>query len=566
MKRAIYYRLIALTFLGILVCSFISAAIHAVYTQNQSEEWLRKLTLSVAENYKYNADITVLSHSAGGSRITLIAPNGIVLADSETAPGRLANHAAREEVKYAAPGSVYIATRTSETLGEKYMYAAIKAENGNILRLSHGYAGLIGNLAALLPSAVSAILIALILSLFFAGHFSKSVTKPLEKMVDALAAHDYEKLALYNSPYYEIDKMMRTLKELLQKNNNTKMKLHDERDKVKYILSNMAEGFVLLDGDMNILLCNNSARAFFDCDAHTPQNIYVLTRNQTVLSALQLAANEGQSAVFDISLSEDTTCNIYVSPAKTDANQSGATMLIVDTTAQKKLEEQKRDFFSNASHELKTPVTSILGFSEMLSKGLVRGAAERDEIIGRIEAQAKRMSALIDDILSISRLESGAAQKEYTQFNFADLVKEAAAAVTPLKNETEIEIILSTEDVLFFADRRQMYALCVNLTENAVKYNKPHGKVWITLRTEDGHILFSVKDSGIGIPQKYHARVFARFFRVDYGRDKKIGGTGLGLSIVKHIVGLYGGKIALTSKEGAGTEIIVTLPCSTRVN
>ena len=561
MKKAIYLRLIALTFVAILICSLISAMIYAIYTQNQTKDWLTKLTLSAAENYKHETNVYALSKSAGDNRVTIIKPDGTVEADSHKNAAEMENHAEREEVKYAKTNGVTIAMRRSSTLGERFMYAAIKTDDGNVLRLAHSYSGLFHNLTVQFPAIITAIIAALVLSLFLAGRFTKSVTKPLENMVDALSLHEYDKLAEYKSPYYEIDKMMQTLQGLLQKITDSNVKLQSEREKVDYILSNMAEGFVLVDDKKNILLCNNSARDFFSAGSNNKlENIYNLTRNQTIFNALQSAIDNEQSTVFDMELKKGLIANVYLSPSKITEHELGATMLIVDITAEKQLEQKKRDFFSNASHELKTPITSIIGFAEMLNKDMVKSEQEKAEIMDRIETEAKRMSELIGGILTISRLESDDTDAEYTEFNFKELIEDAVSSVSPVKDDTTIEININLDNILYRADKRQIHELCVNLIENAVKYNKPDGKVDISLKTENKNVLLTVKDTGIGIPAEYQSRIFERFFRVDYGRDKKIGGTGLGLSIVKHIVSLHGGKISLQSKKNNGTTITVSLP------
>ncbi|MCL1918972.1 MAG: ATP-binding protein [Peptococcaceae bacterium] len=561
MKKAIYLRLMGITLVAVLMCSLISAIIYAVYTQNQTKEWLTKLTISTAENYKYDTDVSALSRTAGSNRITLIAPDGTVLADSETGAGLMENHSDREEVKYARSSGVTIAIRLSDTLGERFMYATIKTDDGTILRLAHRYSGLFHNLAVQLPAILAAIGIALILSLVLAARLTKTVTKPLENMVDALSAHEYDKLSESNSSYYEIDKVMQTLQELLRKITESNIDLQDERGKVDYILSNMAEGFVLVDSKKNILLCNNSAREFFSCESHTKlENIYSLTRNQAINNALQSAIDTGQSVAFDIELKQGLITNVYISPSKTAASEQGATMMIVDMTTERHLELQKREFFSNASHELKTPITSLLGFAEMLNKDMVKGEDEKKAIMSRIETEAQRMSELICDILTISKLESNSTETECTEFNYGDVIKDAVNSISPLKDDTAIEINMDLDDVVYQANKRQIYELCVNLIENAVKYNKPDGKVDISLKADTQNVVLTVKDTGIGIPPEYQTRVFERFFRVDYGRNKKVGGTGLGLSIVKHIVNINGGKISLQSQKDHGTTLTISLP------
>jgi len=418
MRKAIYYRLVILTLVAVSVCGLVGAVMYAVRLQNQTKAWLTTLTFATAENYRHNTDIAALARSVGDNRITLISPDGIVLADSRADAAEMENHANREEVKNAQREHVTIAMRKSAIMGQRAMYASLKMEDGNILRIAHSYSGVMSNLIVQVPASLTAIVVSLVLSLFLVGRFSTTVTRPFEK--------------------------------------------------------------------------------------------------------------------------------------------------IVDVTVEKKMEQQKRDFFSNASHELKTPVTSIVGFTEMLNKGMVTGEDEKAVILNRLETEAKRLSGLIKDILTISMLESSNVPTECTEFNFADVVREAVGAVSSVKDGTAIDISMDLEDVPYRADKRQIYDLCVNLIENAVKYNKPHGKVNVRVAAASGagdaqHVVLTVQDTGIGIPPEDQARVFERFFRVDSGRDKKVGGTGLGLAIVKHIVSHYGGKITLQSKKDIGTTITVVL-------
>jgi two-component system phosphate regulon sensor histidine kinase PhoR len=398
-KRAVYARLLLIAVIAVFVCTTISAVFFAVHAQNQTKQWLTTLTLSIADSYKMTPDAKALSHICGGNRVTIIAPDGTVLGDSKIAPTKMDNHLSREEVQNAVPEQVTIAVRKSRTLGEKYMYAAMKTSDGNILRTAYSYKGLIGNFVMQTPAILLALLVAMVLSIFLAGRFS---------------------------------------------------------------------------------------------------------------------------------------------------------------TAAKLLEQQKQDFFSNASHELKTPITSIAGFSEMLSNNIIEDEEERKEVLRRIETEAKRMTELITDILTISRLESHNAPQKPTAFDLGEVVREAIDSVCSI--DPSVRIHTNAGWTLVSADRRQMFELCANLLENAIKYNKPGGSVAVILRTEYRQVVLAVEDTGIGIPDELQPRVFERFFRVDAGRDKKTGGTGLGLSIVKHIVQAYDGEISLASTPGMGSKIEVRLP------
>lgn len=227
---------------------------------------------------------------------------------------------------------------------------------------------------------------------------------------------------------------------------------------------------------------------------------------------------------------------------------------------EKQLEERKKDFFSNATHELKTPITSILGFAEMLNQGLIQTENEKTQVLQRIETEARRMSDLIKDLLMVSKLESKRHSRERTSFNLRDVVTEAYDAVLPPDDSKHVEIELDLRDVPVYASRMQMYEICANLIENSIKYSKAGGKVSVSLSSDRQYAIFTVQDTGIGIAAEHHTRVFERFFRVDYGRVKKAGGSGLGLAIVKHIVNLYRGDIVLQSEKDVGTTIQIRLP------
>ncbi|MDR0670855.1 MAG: PAS domain-containing protein, partial [Oscillospiraceae bacterium] len=463
------------------------------------------------------------------------------------------------------------AVRDSHTLGRSFMYAAVEMPDGRVLRLAHDYAGVLSNMAVQLPGALAAAGAAWILAIFLAGRFSRAVTGPLEKVMALLSPGSLETPAPAEPEtpgYYEIAHMMRSIRRLFGDIAQSHRSLLAEREKIESILSNMAEGFVLIDGQKKILLCNQSAKLFFDCrEDVVSKDIFTLIRDPDIHRALDDALLFGRSSALDRETPGGLVLHVSVSPAASGemgengpGTGTGATVMLLDITPARRLEAQKRDFFSNASHELKTPITSILGFSEMLSRRLIAGEAERDEVLRRIETEARRMSGLIGDILTVSDLESRHTPPDSQRFDLAEVVRDAVDSVSPVRGDAAVEIAVETESVPVRANRRQLRELCVNLIENAVKYNKPGGRVYVALRAAGRTAVFTVRDTGIGISPEHQARVFERFFRVDAGRDKKVGGTGLGLSIVKHIVNLYGGEISLSSQKDEGTRVEVRLP------
>jgi two-component system phosphate regulon sensor histidine kinase PhoR len=331
------------------------------------------------------------------------------------------------------------------------------------------------------------------------------------------------------------------------------------------------------------------------------RDIVTLIRDVKVLEAIDRVFVSGQSATVEMTTPAQRLLRVSVSLAGVGEKPS-ATIMIVDITAERGLEVQKADFFSNASHEMKTPVTSILGFSELLNRvdaaagltaadatapsdsvktvaGVAGGASadadsattppdlnvslsaeQRSAALRRIEAEARRLAELIDDILLISNLESNTDVPKRTLFDFADIIEEVVACLPAQDTDRPITLNLQLEHLEVNANQRQMRELCTNLIENAIKYNKPGGSVTVSLKQDAAVAVLTVTDTGIGIAAENQERVFERFFRVETGRDKRVAGTGLGLSIVKHIVNLYAGEITLRSRPGTGTSIETRLP------
>jgi len=565
MKKAIYYRLIALTLISISIYGLIAATVTTIRTQSQTENWLTTITLSTAELYHYNSDINLLSQVTGGHRVTIIAPNGDVIADSSVNYLTMANRADREEVRYATNDEVFTLIRRSYTLGQQFIYATIVTNDGHILRLAYDYPGFLYNLFLQLPAMALATATALILSVFLANMFTNTVVNPLEIVKKALLNRDYKQLREYCSPYHDVAEIMQEIERLLQQISKSRQSLQFEQEKVNHILSNMAEGFILVDNEEKILLCNQSVKTFFNVQTDVVgRDLQQLINDKNINVAVEKAFHKEQSSMFEMWLREELVLNVYISPTGKNAGKNrnlGATILLVDVTNEKQLEKQKREFFSNASHELKTPITSILGFSEMINQNIVKTEDEKVSIMRRIETEARRMTELINNVLMISNLEAKiSTATQYTDFNLNEVLKEAINSISPLKDNKTIHFEVNSVDVPVHANKQQLYEICVNLIENAVKYNKPNGNVTIELKAKNHYAVLKVKDTGIGIPSEYQSRVFERFFRVDYGRNKKVGGSGLGLSIVKHIVNLYNGDISLKSKKDIGTTIQISLP------
>ncbi|GHV56124.1 sensor histidine kinase [Synergistales bacterium] len=558
MRKAIYVRFVIIALITAVLCGVISAALYAVNEEKQTREHLSALCFAVSRIYEANPDAGYLRGVAGGSRVTIVAPDGTVLADSSETAGTMGNHGNREEIIIANAKTPVTVSRKSETLSSPFMYAAIKLSDGNILRLAQKYSGVGGGIVRQLPIVIIALTAALLIAAFIANTFTKKVIYPLEKAADDIAAGSYDVLA--GGGYYEVEKITDRIKTLLDKINNSRQETAAEKNKIEYILSGMPEGFVLLDANKKIQLAGDSAKKIFRRESDIAgRDISVLTRNAKIAESVHKAVTENSFGIFDLNI-DDAVYSVRVSPvSEGEFGASGVTILLVDVTAERKAQSLRSEFFTNASHELKTPITSIMGFSQMLENGLA-DTQKSAEICARISAESQRMSNLIADILTISRLESETAAAETESVDLGEAARGVSDALAFQAREANVAVTLDCGAVYVNANREQMYNLLNNLVDNAIKYNVPNGTVNVSAQSQKRGAVLTVADTGIGIASAAQGRIFERFYRASAERGKTVAGTGLGLAIVKHIVSGLSGEIALESAPGKGTRITVVLP------
>ncbi len=559
MKRAIYTRFLIIIFLTAILSGTVSALFAAAGEERQVRENASMLCKSLTYQYSDHPEAAYLSQVLDGIRVTIVNADGTVLEDSDTDAAAMESHADRREIKNAKEGYVATDSRASDTLGHPFMYAATKVEDGNILRIAVPYGGLGSGLLDQLPVFLIAFSITALICIFIAFGFAKKITQPLESFAQQLSLGEYDQISTAGS-YYEIEKITHKIKELLHKIKETEAKSRIQGEKTHYILSNIEEGLILLDDQKNIVIMNQSARSILHADPDFVQgNIVELTRQREFFAAADKAIQENQSTLFDMEM-DNAIYSVHVSPAKgeyVDSSKNGATILLVNVSAQRLSEKQRSEFFTNASHELKTPITTLMGLSEMLEGGTL--PPERlKQIYSRIHTETVRMSQLIGDILTISRLESGVTDDYSETVNIADIASEVTEGAKAQASAGSIRMHLQREDAFVYANSRRIWELLTNLIDNAIKYNKPDGSVEVNVFTQGDDAVIQVRDTGIGIAQEDQSRIFERFYRS--GNGKAVKGTGLGLSIVKHIVKIYDGTISLESTPGVGTMFQITLP------
>ena len=484
------------------------------------------------------------------TRLTIIDKEGNVLADSEKQDIE-ENHFTRSEVKEALENGVGYATRYSKTLKKSLLYVAYY-DNEHIVRLSIPYNGIFDNVFSLLDPLLFSTFFSLIVALFFAYKFSKTLNHPLSDMNnEIMKMKDNRTLHFDNYKYEEFNTIANKLKEQSGRIQETLSTLKQERKKINSILDQMNEGFVLLDSQDTVLMYNEKAKQLypsFEYGKAVGQFIF----DYQIIDQLRKVTHEPK--VADIKKDEEIyRCFI----SKVDY---GVTLLFVNVTESVNGMKMRQEFFSNVSHELKTPITAIKGYSELLQTGMIDNQEIRKKSLDKILKEADHMSQLIDDILMISRLENKDIEVVNHPLTLKPIIDEITDSLQVEMDHKDIHYSENIENTTFYANHQFIYHLMNNLLTNAVKYNKEHGQIQVVSYSDKTDLIIEVSDTGKGIALVDQGRVFERFYRCDHGRDKETGGTGLGLSIVKHIVQYYQGYIDLKSELDKGTTFKIILP------
>lgn len=510
------------------------------------------------ESHDLKAQVDALNPLAYNdqTRLTVIDTNGEVLADSGSEEID-ENHKGREEVKQALSEGVGYATRYSSTVKRNMLYVAV-FNKGYIVRLALPYNGIFDNLPTLVrPLGVGAIM-SLVIALFLSKRFANTLTAPIQDITTQVTKmKDYRELEFDSYKYDEFNIIASKLEEQAKTIHDTMKKLKSEQIKINGILDQMKEGFVLLDSDLTVLMVNRKAQKLYGHTIKLNCSIKDFIFDFKIINALDHLSDEQQVVEVE---KEKEFYNCYV--AKVDY---GVTLLFVNITEQHNAMKMRQEFFSNVSHELKTPMTSIRGYSELLKTGVINDKDASKKALDKIHDEVNNMSTLINDILMISRLENKDVDVIKHPVHLTPLVDEIIDTMQVEIDKKHLQVDKELEDITYTSNHQHMHQLLSNLITNAIKYNVDGGKIIIKSYQFGRNIIIEVSDTGRGISKIDQGRVFERFFRCDQGRDKETGGTGLGLAIVKHIVQYYQGNITLTSKLHEGTTFKVTLPMEEEV-
>lgn len=550
----------------ILIClaafAVASGFLNGHFMTQAAERDIIRVTGMVVNQYEKTGDISGMSEGID-VRITVISLTGNVIYDSDAGGTVTENHLQREEVVAAIEGRPRMVKRRSATLNTDFAYYAEKAaysEETVVVRI----AAPAKNLTEYLTGSVAALSVltalAAVLLIVTARRTQNKLLKPLRLIqtslkdindgnFDRIPTEGYDPETA--STLEEINEISLTIKETISEKSL-------ESKKLRYVISGMGQGLIVAYRGGEIVLINDDAKDILDFrdEESTLANVPVV--GEKLQAAVRNAIENRVTGSFTFERGR----NIYeisVSELNTEGRGGLAVALIRNVTEIQAAEKVRSEFFANASHELKTPLTSIKGFAELLSSGMVKDEGKKVQYSQRIASDSDRMLSLIDDMLKLSKLEEGgAASENVASVNLKTVASSVITGLTPQAAAKKIKLETELSDVIMSGDAEKFTELIQNLVDNSIKYSGEGGTVRVRVYETDSKKVIAVEDDGIGIAPKHQARIFERFYRVDKGRSRASGGTGLGLAIVKHIAAIYHGEITLKSQTGKGTDIRVS--------
>lgn len=552
MKRRFFRYLMGISLLTLFLSTIASMFIYYSVYVDRSNKDLSNIVIAMGETLnKIDDDENYLDDVARKKRdfrITLIKEDGDVVYDSSQDAKFLPTHKDRPEVIKAQKNGFAKIERYSNTLSKDLYYVSLRLEDGKVLRVSREMDNLLGAFRKVFPIDILMSLLVFAIATVVSRRLTKKTFEPLNNLNEDLLTIDTDMFPEISPFINKINKQNMTIKDNYRE-------ISRERDTIETILKNMKESLIIIDENKNLLSVNNSARELFNSKRDLiGENILNLIRDEDLLKLIDDALMG--SSVESITNIGDREFKFYVNPVFEDKKVRGVVILFIDETEEIRALRLREEFSSNVSHELKTPLTSICGFSELLVNGMVDDD-NKEEFYKLIYDDSKRLLNLIEDIMKISGLESEEAFSR-EEIKLKELIKDILRAQRNLIDEKNIAVSLDG-DGLVYENKTMMWELFANIINNGLKYNKDGGKLDIKISEDEKNYEVSIVDTGIGIPSKDLARIFERFYRVDKSRSRKIGGTGLGLSIVKHVLQSIDGKLEISSKLGMGTSFKVIL-------
>ena len=534
--------------LGVLLVTLfmVVGLLYGYFTQVQKEQ-LQTETALAAQGVSLEGQDYFNELKMSNVRITWVDNQGKVLYDNESDARTMDNHANREEIKEALKDGYGESVRYSKTLTTQSLYSAQRLDNGTVIRLSVTRHSILVLLFRMFQPLALILVLAFFLSLWLSRSIAKSVVGPLNRL-------DLDH-PLENDAYEEISPLLRRIARHQKEVAEREVVIEQRQSEFDTIISKIKEGMILLDNNCRIISINQAAQDILQTDQtclgkDMLQIIRNLSLNNWLEKGLQGRKQEG------ILQLDDSHYKVMVRPIQSEDKVTGLALLFFDVTEQLQAEQLRREFTANVSHELKTPLHLISGYSEMLANDVV---AQKDvpQFAEKIHSESQRMIQLVEDIIKLSHLDESE-ELAMEPVNLYQISEEILESLSAKANERHINLHLLGEPAYITGNHALIHSLIYNLCDNAIIYNRDKGDVTVGITSNEDTIVLTVQDTGVGIAKDEQERIFERFYRVDKSRSKKLGGTGLGLSIVKHAVNQHHADIKVESQLGLGTKMTVT--------
>lgn len=551
MKNKIVIFNIVIVTLALLIVFFSGISLIKKSHLEEAEKQVVTVTDVYAANYSDNITAT----APKDIRITVIDANKTVIADSQDSAIVGKPHENREEITAAWEGSPKVVTRKSESLGADMVYYAKKVTVGDtfvIVRAAIKVEAVNQYMFNALPTYVYVLISVLFVS-YIAGILATvNLVKPLEEVKNTLAAvNNGEKInrSYDNESDSDVREMLGEIADVSEKLQNSINEANTERERLDYVLANVSDGITVIDAGGIVTVMNKVACGVFGGDGFIGRKYTALTADEKFLSEIgeTVALRETRSFEYE------NEGNIYMVIARALEN-SFTVIVLTDITQIRNGEKMREEFFANASHELKTPLTAIKGFNDLIA--LKTSDEEIKSFTAKSDKEITRLVSLIGDMLDLSKLENSGKIADAEELDLGKIATEVAESLAPLAANKKISVSVSGNGIVRM-EREHAVELVKNLVENAIRYNNENGKVEVSVLNDGGNVVLRVKDNGIGIEEEHLGRIFERFYRVNKSRSRETGGTGLGLSIVKHVCALYNAEPVVHSRYGEGTIVEV---------
>lgn len=492
---------------------------------------------------------------AQNCRVTWIAADGTVKYDNRSNPKAMENHADRQEVREAMENDSGTSVRRSSTLSEHTMYYAKRLSDGTVLRLSMSQRSVLFLMGGMLSPLVFIFLAACLLAGVLSYRVSKKIVKPLSE-IDLKHPEQVE-------TYDELSPFLQRIAAQNREIDARMAEIRKQQQEFSMITENMSEGLFVVDRNYQILSYNKSAMQIFGMDpGQAHENLLAVNRSEGFRNAVD-SALKGRHTQENLELNGRVYQIIANAVCQPDFAEDmvGAVILVLDVTEKEAQEQYRREFTANVSHELKTPLTSISGIAEIIRNGIVK-PEDIPHFAGKIYDESQRLITLIGDIIKLSRLDENQVPMERETVDMLEMARDVVQQLSSVARKSGVTLVANGSHGQVQGVRQVLGEMVYNLCENAVKYNRAGGRVWVDVQQVADHVVLRVKDTGIGIPAAEQGRIFERFYRVDKSHSKAVGGTGLGLSIVKHGAALHHATISVSSEPEQGTEITLTFPAA----